>query len=126
MDNQKPIADWTLGEIQEYCKSHTACHDCRLMGYEMASCKLAGPASRWDLTEKPHFTDQEVEAAKVLLAGGIEIVERSEYSDADLHARSFVLGDREHRRGWNIPKELFPSLVLRQSVKLSDIIGGQS
>jgi len=134
MDKQKPLKDWTLGEVKEYCKGRgrncakpAQCEFYRDKENEFDRlCTLINVPQRWDLLQPPRFTEEEVEAAKVLLTGGIEKVERSKYSDGDLTAYSPVFGENERRRCWHIPHTLFPSLFPGQSVKLSDIVGGST
>ena len=64
----KPLNDWTLGELKKWCyyyrKFHTekACEeDCDI--HQRGIC-LKGWVHDWDLEETPRFTQQDVEDAK--------------------------------------------------------------
>lgn len=66
----KPLKDWTLGELQEWCyqyrKAHTdkPCEQaCPI--YQRGICRCEW-VHEWDLDEKPRFTEQEVEVAKAI------------------------------------------------------------
>lgn len=66
----KPLKDWTLGEAKEYCTSRNGncADDCIFSkkGIGMV-CGIAPKPVWWTLPEKPRFTQQEVEDAKMLL-----------------------------------------------------------
>ena len=69
----KPLKDWTLGELKEYCG--TAVYQChkgicpfknicdRITSENQGDHVVPGD---WDLTDKPRFTEQEVERAKAI------------------------------------------------------------
>ena len=58
----KPLKDWTLGEIKEYCKKKgTRCGDCPAKD-EGDRCKLNSTPEIWPLEPKPRFTEQEPKA----------------------------------------------------------------
>ena len=59
----KPLKDWTLEETQEYCDEHE-CGFCEL--FQRHDCLLNSSPDKWDLSEKPRFTEQEVEVAKAI------------------------------------------------------------
>lgn len=107
----KPLKDWTLGELKEYC--YKAPHDC--IGCKVKqgknNCPFDGEPAKWDLDKKPRFTEQEVEDAKTLkrLFG--------EYKIADFGARH-VFG------GLRLNEDAFPSIQHGQSYTLDEIIGG--
>ena len=122
----KSLKDWTLGELKEWCyqygKAHTnkPCEQtCPI--YQRGICCREW-VHEWDLEEKPRWTQQEVERAKDLKesVGAYKVV-RGEYAEADLTLRRETIGKD---RCWDIPRELFPSLRLGQSVTLDEIIGG--
>ena len=57
----KPLKDWTLGEIKEYCREKGYhCGDCPAKD-EGDRCKLNSTPEIWPLEPKPRFTEQEVE-----------------------------------------------------------------
>ena len=74
------------------------------------------------IIRKPRWTEQEVERAKDLKesVGAYKVV-RGEYAEADLTLhRETIAKDR----CWDIPRELFPSLRLGETVTLDEITGG--
>ena len=108
----KPLKDWTLGELKTECEAHNGCVGCHFEGSAFCTQKCAELCpSKWDLSEKPHFTQQEVEDAKTLkrLFG--------EYKIADFGARH-VFG------GLRLNEDAFPSIRPGKSYTLDDIIGG--
>ena len=69
----KPLKDWTLGEIKQECKKHPgACcikRDCPFI--DDVGCTLEGvigdvPPYMWDLSEPSRWTEQDREDAKAL------------------------------------------------------------
>ena len=111
----KPLKDWTLGELKEWCyqyrKAHTdkPCEQtCQI--YQRGICCLEW-VHEWDIEDKPRFTEQEVEDAKTLkrLFG--------KYKIADFGARH-VFG------GLRLNEDAFPSFQPGQSYTLDEIIGG--
>ena len=58
----KPLKDWTLGEVQEYCRK-TECEDCIFDtdAPEVSRCPMAGNPSAWSFIRNPRFTQQEME-----------------------------------------------------------------
>ena len=114
----KPLKDWTLGELKEYC--YKAPHDC--IGCKVKqgknNCPFDGEPAKWDLDKKPRFTEQEVERTKAIRLlfpdavaverlGNIIIVERVDRSAA------FV-----------ISADLMPIIQNRDFYTLDEIIGG--
>lgn len=113
----KPLKDWTLGEFMGKCSKLTyrglTCEQCPLN-------KICGNAvDEWDLPDKPRWTEQEVELAKVLYD-----LRRSE---------SIVIGRNKGGALWwrdgdsaegILPHNLFPTLSECNCVKLDEIIGG--
>lgn len=111
----KPLRDWTLGECMGECSKLTyrglTCEQCPLD-------KICGSAvDEWNLTDKPRFTQQEVEDAKILaralLADGFE-----RDTTGDVFATSSVACRTL------IDSRMFPSIQPGQSVALDEIIGG--
>ena len=112
----KPLKDWTLGEAKEYCTSRNGncADDCIFSkkGIGMV-CGIAPKPVWWTLPEKPRFTQQEVEDAKVF-------------------ARAFSAEYRVYRQdnlylkvgGFDINPDMFQSVQIGQSYTLEEIIGG--
>ena len=118
----KPLKDWTLGEIKRCCvESKQNCEKCPVSGeYKTTSdCKLAIFPAHWDLDDKPRFTEQEVERAKAIKVLYPEIC--------------YIKNDDGWLRGITKGKESiffdrvlswFPSVQPGQSYTLDEIIGG--
>lgn len=122
MDKQKPLSDWTLGEVKEHCKEQrdtpARCTGCKMQKYCDQYFGRQGDAAApkyWDLTEPPRWTEQEVEMAKaikLLFPCAIAITKAS-------FGSIFVSGT-----SLTLSTEYFPSIQPGQSVTLDEIIGG--
>ena len=117
----KPLRDWTLGEIKRCCvESKQNCEKCPVSGeYKTTSdCKLAIFPAHWDLDDKPHFTQQEVERAKA-----IKLIYPTAYrlDEADPLLRVW---DKEGKLLAHVDVNLFLSFQPGQSYTLDEIIGG--
>lgn len=118
----KPLKDWTLGEVKEYCASRNGncADDCpfSLKGIGMV-CEVAPKPAWWTLADRPRWTEQEVELFRAIqvLYPKAEYVERIKDSG--------VIGLSNNTCGWitDIDKDLFPSLCPGESVKLSEVCG---
>ena len=67
---EKPLKDWTLGELSDYCKKVVDldgnCFNCEAKKY-IGLCPFEETAPcDWDFEVKPRFTEQEVERAKAI------------------------------------------------------------
>ena len=127
----KPLKDWTLGELQEWCyqyrKAHTdkPCEQaCPI--YQRGICRCEW-VHEWDLDEKPRFTEQEVEDAKT--------IKRMFGTDNFTHIHKDEDGWTEMMDGpgedWTIgwcsigmEEGMFPSIRPGETVTLDEIIGG--
>jgi hypothetical protein len=117
----KPLKDWTLGEVSAYCEN-TACKDCALCTPRGPgiSCDLTNDGPKdWDLTERPRFTEQEVEDAKVLMrthSEWLQVVYRGK--DGGLWLKA------EDGKGFiPIATTMFPSIGNCKTVSLKEIAG---
>lgn len=113
----KPLKDWTLGECMGECSKLTyrglTCEQCPLD-------KICGNAvDEWNLSDKPRWTQQEVEDAKAVrrVFGRDGVIER--YNKAMTEPYSTLTFDHLY-----ISENLFPSLHPDESVTLDEIIGG--
>ena len=113
----KPLKDWTLGELKGYC--YRAPHDC--IGCNVKggrnNCPFDGEPAKWDLTERPRFTQQEVEAAKAIktLFPCAVSVKR-----LDLSIR---VQDRDEVLIVQLSNSLFRSIQLGETYTLDEVIG---
>lgn len=119
----KPLKDWTLGELSDYCKKVVDpdgnCFNCEAKKY-IGLCPFEETAPcDWDFEVKPRFTQQEVERAKAIKVLYPEI--------------RYMQADDRYLRGLNKGKESvfldcvlswFPSLRPNETVTLDEIIGG--
>ena len=115
----KPLKDWTLGEIKEYCREKGYhCGDCPAI-YDGNHCKLNSTPEIWPLKSKPHFTEQEVEAAKavkVLFPCTTHLIQFQPNEPVSAKAGdAFVV---------NLNSVLFPSIQPGKPYTLDEIIGG--
>lgn len=118
----KPLSEWTLGEIKQRCDSCCAIpEDCVGCPARRANgdCAVGEPFEYWDLSEPPRWTEQEAELAKALY----EL--RRSVSLVIGRSTGGILWWRDGDRGEGIlPHKLFPSLNEGNCVRLDEIIGG--
>ena len=121
----KPLKDWTLGELKEYCG--TAVYQChkgicpfknicdRITSENQGDHVVPGD---WDLTDHPLFTEREVERAKA-----IRVIYPTAYrlEEADPLIRVW---DKAGKLLAHVDVNLFLSLKPEQSYTLDEIIGG--
>ena len=118
-DMDKPLEDWTLGEIKEYCREKGYhCGDCPAI-YDGNHCKLNSTPEIWPLKPKPRFTEQEAEAAKavkVLFPCTTHLIQFQPNEPVSAKAGdAFVV---------NLNSVLFPSIQPGKPYTLDEIIGG--
>ena len=120
----KPLKDWTLGEIKRCCvESKQNCEKCPVSGeYKTTSdCKLAIFPAHWDLDDKPRFTEQEVEKAKAIKVLWPET--NAIKSDGAWTILLVVEDDTSWQRE-TVPESFFPSAEKNEVYTLDEIIGG--
>ena len=118
----KPLKDWTLGELSDYCKKVVDpdgnCFNFEAKKY-IGLCPFEETAPcDWDFEEKPRFTQQEVKAASAI---------KLLFPDAVLIRRfgGIIRAECETgRRECLISAKLFPSIQPDQSYTLDEIVGG--
>lgn len=116
MDKQKPLSEWTLGECKEWCRKYDG--ECpEKCPINVFCIQLQREPGKWELYEKPRFTQQEVGRAKAVrvLWGGVDKLEK-----CDLHIKAV---DGTHLVA-TMSADLFPSLRPGETVNLDEIIGG--
>ena len=120
-DMEKPLKDWTLGELKEWCyqyrKAHTdkPCEQTCPIYQRWICCREW--VHEWDLEEKPCWTEQEVERAKAIKliypnAEKLELIPCAIRVYTDIGAIAYLHTD------------LFPSMKNGQISTLDEIIGG--
>lgn len=122
MNTNKPLSEWTLAEIKAECKKHTSkCTDCPF--WTDADCRihinmvLGDYPEKWDLSEPPRWTEQEVERVKA-----IKLVYPNAKSITK-YAHNTLLSNEKGIFA-ALSSSLFPSLELYASIALDEIIGG--
>ena len=123
-DMDKPLKDWTLGEIKRCCvESKQNCEKCPVSGeYKTTSdCKLAIFPAHWDLDDKLRFTEQEAERAKAIK------VLWPETNAIKIDGAWTILLAVEDDTSWQretLPELFFPSAEKNEVYNLDEIIGG--
>ena len=115
----KPLKDWTLGEIKEYCwEKGCHCGDCPAKD-EGDWCKLNSTPEIWPLEPKPRFTKQDVEDAKYIKRIlKVDLVSRNQYGNG-------LVAKRDNGSvSVVVNSEMFPNIRSGQSYTLDEIIGG--
>ena len=115
----KPLKDWTLREVNEMCKKRDSCRKCIFQNKHDKDCKIRTHPTNWDLSEKPRFTEQEVEAAKavkVLFPCTTHLIQFQPNKPVSAKAGdAFVV---------NLNSVLFPNIQPGKPYTLDEIIGG--
>ena len=112
----KPLKDWTLGEVQEYCDEHE-CGFCEL--FQNRDCLLNSSPNKWNLSKKPRWTQQEVSLATVLME-----FRRTDTTTIGKQVNGPLWWRAQSGEHGILPNELFPSILPGQSYTLDEIIGG--
>jgi hypothetical protein len=116
----KPLRDWTLGEVQANCAASDDCSECDFGKKRGGKCELcrATPGD-WDLTAPRCFTPDEAQLAFVLmrLFPLYHFVVR--HQDGSL----FLERGPQRSHPLLIPKNEFPSLPVGSDAALSEIAG---
>lgn len=121
----KPLKDWTMGEVQEYCDEHE-CGFCEL--FQRRDCLLNSSPDKWSLSNKPRFTQQEVEDAKTIkrMFGSGNFSHFTHIQKDEMGRPAMVdcpMGD-DWRFLVGLAEGMFPSLRPEETVTLDEIIGG--
>ena len=115
----KPLKDWTLGEVEAHCQQKARCKDCDMLRKNGYECRFSGGPYLWDLSDKPRFTQQEVEAAKavkILFPCATHLIRFQPNEPVSAKAGDvFVV---------NLNSVLFPSIQPGKPYTLDEIIGG--
>ena len=117
----KPLKDWTLGEIKRKCETHPYhCAGCPVYR-SPGGCRLRISApNMWDLSEPPRWTEQDKEDAKMIrrVFNGVQIgIAR----DTPAQLRTIA---KDGYPSEYINSDMFPLLKPGESAMLDEIIGG--
>ena len=120
----KPLKDWTLGEVKIYCEKTEDCKECpfysKYIEKDLFHCKLVNASPEyWCELETPRFTQQEVEFARLFNAACKNVV-WIQRNDEKTLVWVVEYSNEEYR----LPFRLFPSIQPGQSYTLDEIIGG--
>lgn len=122
----KPLKDWTLGELSDYCKKVVDpdgnCFNCEAKKY-IGLCPFEETAPcDWDFEEKPRFTEQEVKRAKAIQVMWPEAKE--------VRVRNGAQGEIEYRVCTGcavlgvLYGDVFPTMERLNEYTIDEIIGG--
>lgn len=119
VDQSKPLKDWTLGELKDYC--YRALHDCigcKVKG-DRNNCPFDGEPAKWILDERPSFTEQEVEDAKY-----IKRILKVDSVRRNIYGNGLIAMKLDNSVSIVVNSEMFPSIHPGRSYTLDEIIGG--
>lgn len=117
-DNIKPLCEWTVMEVKEYC-AERRCEECQ-WGYEKegaVGCRFVDFAPyAWDFIEPTGWTEQDIEDAKSIMKVFAWAESVIRYGN-ELQARA----NPQDGRICDVSNLLLPSLMPGELVKLKDI-----
>lgn len=113
----KPLKDWTLGEIKAECEEHEQnCESCPF--YSVSHCKITRRVMNrvpedWDFSEPPHWTEQDKKDAMMIkrLIPQANQINRGMGGSLSLNPVTAI------------DRKLFPLLKPGESAMLDEIIG---
>ena len=111
----KPLSEWTLGEIKAECKKRGFCYaECPARNIDY-NCRLKFTPNAWDLSEPPRWTEQDKEDAMMIkrLIPWANQVNRGMEGSLSLNPVTAI------------DRKLFPLLKPGESAMLDEIIGGR-
>ena len=128
MNTNKPLSEWTLGEVKAECEKHTAhyCVGCPLWT-DAAGCRLdtscyrGNDPKQWDLSEPPRWTEQDKEDAKAIK----RIFPDATYlKRQDCFCEDVTVFSKSHSGVAHLDANLVPSLSMDELIAIDEIIGG--
>lgn len=133
MNTNKPLSEWTLGEIKAECKKRGFCYaECpaRNIDYDsLTNCRLRFTPNAWDLSEPPRWTEQDKEDAKVIRH--VISCRGLKYGRSAVTGKPYVMWDGSNNvcdidaiTDIGLNPNLLPSLKPGEVVTLDEIIGG--
>ena len=115
----KPLRDWTLGEVEAHCQQKARCKDCDMLRKNGYECRFSGGPYLWDLSDKPRFTEQEVEDAKY-----IKRILKVDSVRRNIYGNGLVAMKSDNSVSVVINSEMLPSIHSGEEYTLDEIIGG--
>ena len=119
----KPLKDWTLEEVKECCSKHGTCVSECPFSDKNKLCRMTSNPCDWDLTDKPRFTQQEVERAKA-----VKVIwpnaDRIQGSCGSFGVGMYYVWFSSVLLGQINDDDCFPSIGSGETVTLDEIIGG--
>lgn len=124
----KPLKEWTFAEAQKFCKAQRntpeRCSTCKIQKFCDKYFGRQGESTSpkyWNLSDKPRFTQQEVERAKAIKVLWPEI-----YAIKNDGAWTVLIGDVDNKSCAieTVARVLFPSAKFNVVYTLDEIIGG--
>ena len=132
MNTNKPLSEWTLGEIKAECvKRNSFCEadgTCPffVLRSEKLHCKIMNdvgiaPPKIWDLSEPPRWTEQDKEDAKAIK----RIFPDATYlKRQDCFCEDVTVFSKSHSGVAHLNANLVPSLSMDELIAIDEIIGG--
>lgn len=112
----KPIEDWTIGEVKKYCTERSRCGDCEFVNGNVCSprCVLRENApSAWNLSKR-NWTDSEVLLADLLYT--------KTKCDTLFHNGTFIEVKMKGEQVFTFPDAMFPSMKKLETFRIVDIV----
>ena len=121
----KPLSEWTLGEVQALCKKRNGdgcCDNCPFANV-IGNCTLRVLPEEWDLKDAPRLTESEI---AIMRAVGAKWVSRNQIGMNSLHLwdkrpggdKNFWNGDAKSLA--TVAEFLFPSVKPGKLIKLEE------
>lgn len=118
MDNKKPMKDWTLYEMKQYC-SVTGCRECAARNEYVGWCLFeSGFPCDWRLETTPRWTKNDIGDARAIKRVCPDAVE---VKRDDTSGNCVVLVPDRGSLVFEHP-DLFPSLKFGESATLQEIL----
>lgn len=112
----KPLKDWTTGEIKEWCEKHKGKCPKKDCPVEYLCSQLEMEPHVWDLSEPRRFTEQEVERAKAIKVLWPNVT--------SIALEGIVPAPSPGEFFYYASSDMFPSLNPGETISMNDIIGG--
>lgn len=132
----KPLKDWTFAEAQKFCKAQRntpeRCSTCKIKKFCDKYFGRQGESTSpkyWDLSDKPRFTEQEVEVLKYFREKLLVKYIARKKNDALFGSGSKIIWDSEENDSFEtagplhgIQTNLFPSIMPGTIISVDEIV----